>query len=80
MLHTAVIVQEFLVKNKMLPRFFIIVSHPPYLLNLVLCDFLIFLKMKIKLQSERIITDEEIQAESQRYKHAHDKGFPESIS
>lgn len=59
--HTAVIVQEYLSKNKM-P----IVSHPPYLPDLALYNFFLLPKMKIKLKGWRFKTAEEIQVESQK--------------
>jgi hypothetical protein len=43
-----------------------IMPQTPYSLDLALCDFFLFPKMKLKLKGRRFDTIEEIQAESQR--------------
>jgi hypothetical protein len=40
------------------------ITHPPDSADLAPCDFLLFLKMKLKLKGRRFDTIEEIQAES----------------
>jgi hypothetical protein len=49
-----------MVKEKM-----ILIPHPPYSLDLALCDFFLFPNMKLKLKRRRFDTTEEIKAESQ---------------
>jgi len=58
---TPVFTQQFLAKNKMAA-----IPHPPYSLDLVPCDFLLFPKFKLKLKERRFDNIEEIQAKSQR--------------
>jgi hypothetical protein len=48
------------VKDKMA-----VIPHPPYYLDLPLCDIFLFPKMKLKLEGRRFDHTEEIQAESQ---------------
>jgi hypothetical protein len=43
-----------------------VIRHPPYIPDLVPCNFLMFPKMKLKLKGGRFDTIEEIQTESQR--------------
>jgi hypothetical protein len=41
--HTSLITTEFVTNNM------VIVPHPPYLLDLAPCDFILFPKLKVKL-------------------------------
>jgi hypothetical protein len=43
-----------------------VISHPPYSPDLAPCEFVLFLKIKLKLKGRRFDTIKEIQAESQR--------------
>jgi hypothetical protein len=43
----------------------VIVPHPPYSLDLALCDFALFPKLKIKQKGRRFKTVSDIQRESQ---------------
>ena len=53
--HTSVFVSEFLAKNKT-----VIMPQPPYLSDLALADFFLFLKLKTPLKGRRFATFEEI--------------------
>jgi hypothetical protein len=44
--------------------------------DLAPCDFFIFPKIKLKLKGRRLVTTEEIQAESQRVLETDRKGLP----
>jgi hypothetical protein len=57
--HTTLRVQQFLAKNKM-----VVVSHPPYLPDLTLCDFFLFPRMKKELKGRRFADVAEVQRES----------------
>ncbi|KMQ92866.1 mariner mos1 transposase [Lasius niger] len=52
--HNALKTQQFLAINNMS-----IVPHPPYLPNLIPCDFFLFPKMKLKLKGRRFKTIQE---------------------
>jgi hypothetical protein len=43
----------------------VIVPHPPYSLDLVLCDFALFPQLKMKLKGQHFNTVSDIQMESQ---------------
>jgi hypothetical protein len=45
----------------------VIIPHPPYRQDLALCDFALFLKLKMKLKGQRFETVSDIQRESQVY-------------
>jgi hypothetical protein len=53
-------VQQFLVSTNTT-----VIPHPPYSLDLTLCDFCLFSKMKLKLKGRCFDSTEEIQTESQ---------------
>ena len=55
--HASLVVQQFLVSMNMT-----VIPHPPYLLDLTPCDFLLFPKMKMKLKGQRFDSLKEIQA------------------
>ena len=57
----ALVAREFLGRNNM-----VILSHPPYSLDLASCDFFLFPKMKIQLKGRRFDTVEEIQCTPQQ--------------
>ena len=57
--HAALLTRRFLTDNMA------VVPHPPYSPDLAPSDFLLFLKLKVKLKGRRFQTLEEIQAESQ---------------
>ena len=59
--HTSLVVREFLTKNNMTT-----VPHPAYSADLAPCDFYVFPKMKLWLKGRQIISNEEMQAESQQ--------------
>ena len=59
--HTAVLIHQFLVKNKVA-----VIPHPLYSPDLAPCDFFLFPKMKLKLKGRRFNTTEEIQAKTQK--------------
>jgi hypothetical protein len=48
----------------------VIVLHPPYSLDLALCDFTLFPKLKMKLKGRRFETVSDIQRGSQRESQA----------
>jgi hypothetical protein len=50
---------EFVNNNNM-----VIISHPPYLLQLDPCDFALFPKLKMKMMGRRFETGSHIQRES----------------
>ena len=58
--HAALLTRWFLTDNNMN-----VVPHPPYSPDLALSDFLLFLKLKMKLKGRIFQTLKEIQAESQ---------------
>jgi histone-lysine N-methyltransferase SETMAR len=43
----------------------VIISHPPYSLDLAPCDFALFLELKMKLKGRSFETESDIQRESQ---------------
>jgi hypothetical protein len=55
------------------------IFHPPYSPDLAPCNFVLFLKMKLKLKGRQFDTTEEIQAQSQRVLNTDRKGFPRSV-
>jgi hypothetical protein len=63
--HTALSVQRFLVAKKM-----VVVSHPSYSPDLVLCDFFLFPRLKSKLKGRRFQDVTEIQEQSLTVLHA----------
>jgi hypothetical protein len=57
-----------------------LIPHPPYSHVLLLCDFLLFPKIKLKLKGRRFDNTEKIQAESQRVLDTlTENGFQEAI-
>jgi hypothetical protein len=58
--HTSLKTTEFVTNNNM-----VIVPHPPYLLDLVPCDFALFPKLKMKLKGRCFETASDIQRELQ---------------
>jgi hypothetical protein len=54
--HTSLKTIEFVTNNNM-----VIIPHPPYSLDLSLCDFTLFLKLKTKLKERRFETVSDIQ-------------------
>jgi hypothetical protein len=58
--HMSLVVWQFLASTKMM-----VFPQPPYTLDLVPCDFLLFLKMKLKLKRRCFDSIEEIQTKSQ---------------
>jgi hypothetical protein len=58
--HATLFVQHFLVSTNTT-----VIPHPPYSLDIALCDFCLFLKMILKLQWQCFDSIEEIQTESQ---------------
>jgi len=58
--HRSFKVSQFLSKNNVK-----VTSHPPYSLDLALCDFFLFPKLKLRMKGRTFETVEEIQEESQ---------------
>ena len=59
--HSALLVRNFLAKNNT-----VIMPQPPDSLDLALCDFLLFLRLKRPMKGRCFATIEEIKAESLR--------------
>ena len=57
--HASPVLRQFLASTKTT-----VISHPPYLPGLALCDFFLFPKMKLKLKGRRFDSIKEVQTES----------------
>ena len=59
--HTSILMHEFLAKNKI-----VIISQPPYSLDLGPADFFLFPKLKTLMKGKRFATIEEIKEKSKQ--------------